>query len=150
MSKQKIMSLEDMSADARELLIAARDVANNAYNRYSGFYVGAAVRTKSGAIYTGANLENASYGLTLCAEPTAIANANSNGDFNIVSIAISGGFKNNEKDCPPVTPCGRCRQLIFEASRISETNITVYCSNLELSNILETSIEELLPYAFFF
>jgi cytidine deaminase len=149
MSKPVVKSLDDMTEEVKELLYAAKDVAKNAYNRYSGFYVGAAVRTSSGKIYAGANLENASFGLTLCAEPSAIASANSNGDFNIVSIAISGGFLDSGIDFPPVTPCGRCRQLIFEASRISETNIKVYCSNLELTKILETSIEELLPYAFF-
>lgn len=149
MAKPVIKTIEDMSAESQELLFAARDVAKNAYNRYSGFYVGAAVRTKSGKIYTGANLENASFGLTLCAEPSAIASANSNGDFNIISIAVAGGYMDDKIDFPPVTPCGRCRQLIFEAARISETNIEVLCSNLELTKIIETSIEELLPYAFF-
>ncbi len=149
MAKPVIKSLGDMSEEVQELLTQARYVAKNAYNRYSGFYVGAAVRTSTGNIYTGANLENASLGLTLCAEPSAIANANSKGDFNIVSIAISGGYPDSGIDFPPVTPCGRCRQLIFEASRVSNTNIKVYCSNLELTKILETSIEELLPYAFF-
>ena len=129
------------------LLNAALKVSANAYNKYSGFSVGAAVRTKSGKIYTGTNMENASYGLSICAEPAAIMSANSNGDFDIEAIAIVGGFKDVPDQQPP-SPCGRCRQLIHEASQVSKVDIAVYCSTLSLNKTLVTTIEELLPFAF--
>ena len=142
-----ITNKDNLSDDIKDLLIAAQKVSENAYNKYSGFFVGAAVRTVSGKIYTGANMENASYGLSICAEPAAIMNANSNGDFNIEAIAIVGGFHEGDNQLP-ATPCGRCRQIIHEASQVSKIDIAVYCSNLNLSRTLVTSIEELLPFAF--
>jgi cytidine deaminase len=133
----------------RALAAAARDTVANAYAPYSGFAVGAAVRTKTGKTYTGANLENASYGLSLCAEVAAIAAANSAGDFTIEAIAVTG-----RKAAAPydgagiVTPCGRCRQVIFEAAQRSEVDIRVLSCNADLSEIAEASISELLPAAF--
>ena len=70
-----------------------------------------------------------------------------NGDNNIEIIAIVGGFNEDPKQ-EPVTPCGRCRQVIYEASQIVGKDIKVYCSNLNLSKIRVTTIEELLPFAF--
>ena len=142
-----ITNKDNLSEEIKALLIEAKKVSENAYNKYSGFLVGAAVRTTSGKIYTGANMENASYGLSICAEPAAIMNANSNGDFNIEAIAIVGGFREGD-DQQPATPCGRCRQIIHEASQVSKIDIEVYCSNLNLSKTLATTIEELLPFAF--
>jgi cytidine deaminase len=143
----KIVNRDDLPKDIIELLIEAKKVSVNAYNKYSKFFVGAAVRTTSGKIYTGTFLENSSYGLSICAEPAAIMNANSNGDYNIEVIAIVGGFNEDPRQ-EPVTPCGRCRQVIYEASQVVGKDITVYCSNLNLSKIMVTTIEELLPYAF--
>ena len=142
-----ITNKDNLSREIVLLLNEALKVSENAYNKYSKFYVGAAVRTKSGKIYTGTNMENASYGLSICAEPAAIMNANSNGDFDIEAIAIVGGFKDVQDQQPP-TPCGRCRQIIHEASQVSTKDIEVYCSNLNLSKTLITTIEELLPFAF--
>lgn len=142
-----IINKDDLPDEIFELLNAAKLVSKNAYNKYSKFFVGAAVRTTKGKIYTGTNMENASYGLSICAEPAAIMNANSNGDFNIEAIAIVGGFSEGE-DQQPATPCGRCRQIIHEASQVSKKDIAVYCSNLDLSKTLITTIEELLPFAF--
>lgn len=142
-----ITNRDGLPKDILELLIEAKKVSVNAYNRYSNFFVGAAVKTTSGKIYTGTNLENASYGLSICAEPAAIMNANSNGDNDIEVIAIVGGF-NEAPNQEPVTPCGRCRQVIYEASQVAGKDITVYCSNLNLSKIMVTSIAELLPFAF--
>ena len=142
-----ITNKDILPVDIAELLTAARKVSENAYNIYSKFYVGAAVRTVSGKIYTGANMENASYGLSLCAEVAAILSANSSGDFNIEAIAIVGGLRQGD-DQQPATPCGRCRQIIHEASQVSHKDIAVYCSNLNLSKTLITTIEALLPHAF--
>jgi len=142
-----IINQDNLPKDIKELLNEALKVSGNSYNKYSHFYVGAAVRTKSGKVYIGTNMENASYGLSLCAEPAAIMSANSHGDFDIEAIAIVGGFQ-DVPDQEPATPCGRCRQLIHEASQVSGVDIAVYCSNLTLSTILVTTIEELLPFAF--
>ena len=142
-----ISNKDNLPGEISELLNEALKVSENAYNKYSHFYVGAAVRTKSGKIYTGTNMENASYGLSICAEPSAIMSANANGDFNIEAIAIVGGFKDIQ-DQEPAMPCGRCRQVIHEASQVSKVDIAVYCSNLTLSKTLITTIEELLPFAF--
>jgi cytidine deaminase len=142
-----ITDKNNLPKEVLDLLNEALKVSENSYNKYSHFFVGAAVRTKSGKIYTGTNMENASYGLSICAEPAAIMNANSNGDFDIEAIAIVGGFK-DVKDQEPATPCGRCRQFIHEASQVSRTDIAVYCSTLTLSKTLVTTIEELLPFAF--
>ena len=128
---------------------AAQKASANAYAPYSGFAVGAAVRTKSGNVYTGANLENASLGLTMCAEVGAITGANSAGDYDIEAIAVVGhrfqAPATHELVC---TPCGRCRQLIFEASQVSQTDILVLSCNGDLSDISTATISELLPMAF--
>ena len=140
-------NLSDLNSFEVELLTLAKNVSFNAYNKYSNFFVGAAVRTKSGITYTGTFLDNVSTGLTICAEPAAIMNANTNNDFNITSIAVVGGPTAGESS-NYVTPCGRCRQIILEAAQVSNTNITIYCSNLTLSKILISDIHEMLPFPF--
>ena len=88
------------------LILAAREAAKRAYAPYSNFCVGAAVMDESGAIYTGCNVENVSYGLTVCAERIALFNALSQGSRRCTALAL----------CAPerVTPCGACRQVIAE------------------------------------
>lgn len=88
------------------LLDAAREAKGNAYAPYSGFHVGAALLTK-GAVYTGCNVENASYGGCICAERTAAVKAVSAGERDFLAIAISA-------DTPLCTPCGICRQFLTE------------------------------------
>ena len=96
-----------------ELLSAAKSASKNSYAPYSGFNVGSAVLTKDGKIFTGANIENASYSLTNCAERVALQNAVSYGAKNIIAIAVwakkSGVF-----------PCGACRQVIAELAPKSD------------------------------
>ena len=93
-----------------DLLEAARGVRENAYAPFSGFKVGAALRTASGRIVTGANVENTSYGLSRCAEQSAVTAMASEGDRSFSEIVIF-----TEAD-PPVTPCGACRQILLEFS----------------------------------
>jgi cytidine deaminase len=96
------------TASQLALLRNAQDARKAAYAPYSNFKVGAAVRTRSGRIYTGCNVENASYGLCICAERVAIFSAVSAGDPQIVEIAVCTGADQ------PSPPCGACRQVLFE------------------------------------
>lgn len=93
-----------------DLLEAANGARENAYAPFSGFKVGAALRTASGLIITGANVENTSYGLSRCAEQSAVTTMVSEGDRSFSEIVIF-----TEAD-PPVTPCGACRQILLEFS----------------------------------
>lgn len=95
-------------ADLRALLDAARAASGLAYAPYSRFQVGAAILADDGRVFTGANVENASYGLTSCAERNAIFTAVSAGVRGIVAVAI------HTPTDAPVSPCGACRQVIFE------------------------------------
>lgn len=97
-----------IDAGTRELIDFARAVMANAYAPYSGFRVGAAVIDRDGAVFTGANIENASYGLTICAERAAIAAAVSSGAKTIDKIAI---YADSQGLTPP---CGACRQVLHE------------------------------------
>lgn len=96
-----------MSSD-EQLIAAARSARENAHAPFSSFRVGAAVRSKSGRIFAGCNVENASYGLTLCAERVAIFKAISEGEREFDAIAVV-------TDADTLTPpCGACRQIIWE------------------------------------
>jgi cytidine deaminase len=91
-----------------ELIDAARRVRLNAHSPYSGFQVGAALETSAGVIIAGCNVENATYGLTICAERVAIVKAISDGEREFVRIAIVA-----DTDAP-TPPCGACRQILWE------------------------------------
>lgn len=142
-------ALTNLNASDRYLAEAAAAAARNAYAPYSRFSVGSAVRTKSGRVYSGTNLENASYGVGMCAEVAAITAANSAGDFNIEAIAVVGySTEDNKRDSAVVTPCGRCRQIILEASQVADTDVRVICGNGDLSEIRVYAISQLLPDGF--
>jgi cytidine deaminase len=128
----------------------AQEAAARAYAPYSHFAVGAAVRSKSGAIYAAANLENASSGLSICAEAAALSLANSAGDPDLDAIAVVGfNFTDGAAGASRVvSPCGSCRQLIAEAAQRASGNVRVICCNGELSSIATWTIAELLPNAF--
>lgn len=120
------------------LMDHARSVRDNAHAPYSGFKVGAAIRTASGAVYTGVNVENAAYPEGTCAEAGAIAAMVAAGETRIAEIAVIG-------DAPdPVTPCGGCRQKIAE---FAPPGTEVTMANLA-GDRLTMKIEELLPFAF--
>ena len=95
-------------SEHESLIAVAKQTRENAHAPYSNFRVGAAVRASSGRIFGGCNIENASYGLTLCAERVAIFKALSEGERNFDAIAV---VTDSEKLTPP---CGACRQLIWE------------------------------------
>lgn len=104
------------------LLQQARDAKQYSYSPYSNFKVGAAVEMSSGKVYTGTNIENASYGLALCAERTAIFKAVSCGETRIKRIAVS--CPEDVLQTPSLMPCGACRQVIAEFAA-PETEILV-------------------------
>ena len=91
-----------------ELLKIAKESQNNSYAPYSNFKVGAALLCEDGAVYSGCNIENATYGATICAERCAISNAIAHGNRNFIKIAITGSGDNF------TMPCGICRQVLCE------------------------------------
>lgn len=124
----------------KELIKHATDAMKNAYIPYSKFAVGAAILLKDGTIIKGANIENASYGLTNCAERSALFSLYSQGykKEDIVALAVTG---NTEK---PISPCGACRQVINE---LVPKDTPIYLTNLK-GDVKKTTIEKLLPYSF--
>lgn len=124
--------------DYNFLLEKAKEVSKNAYMPYSGFPVGSAVLGASGAVYTGCNVENASYGLSICAERSAITNAISNGEKAILAIAV---YAPKMENC---LPCGTCRQVIFEFQGEQEVDVISQCGD----GYKLYKINQLLPEGF--
>jgi cytidine deaminase len=120
-----------------ELIGKAKRARLGAYAPYSRFKVGAALLTKNGKVYTGANVENSSFGLTVCAERAAVIKAVNEGHRDFIKIAVV-----TDKN-PPVTPCGACRQFLAEFSK----DLKVICANLKGKTKIYT-LKELLPEAF--
>ncbi|HWV23402.1 MAG TPA: cytidine deaminase [Thermomicrobiales bacterium] len=127
------------SALVRRLLQAARDAARQAYVPYSGFPVGAAVLTDDGAIVGGVNIENASYGLTVCGERVAIFTAAASGHRTIRAVAISA------PKLPGTTPCGACRQVMNEFKPQEGELIVILDAN---DGPRQIPLSALLPEAF--
>lgn len=130
-----------------ELVLAAEEAMKNAYSPYSKFYAGAALLTNGNKIITGANFENASYGLTICAERSALvhANAHSHRQFKAIAVITSG---ENFKVEQPSMPCGACRQMLFEASQVSGNDFEAIFSDTDKTRIIIKRISQLLPNAF--
>jgi cytidine deaminase len=128
-----------MSDDrSRQLLKAAKKVREHAYAPHSHFKVGAALLTRSGNIYVGCNVENASFGATTCAERNAIAAMVAAGERELQAIAVYAGVE------APTFPCGICRQVIYEFS--GDARVIV----VDNDNVREVEINNLLPEAFRF
>jgi len=129
-----------MSTDAESLIAAAHAARAQAYAPYSRFHVGAALRARDGRVFSGCNVENASYGLCNCAERTALFSAIAAGyrpgDFTQLAVIA---------DCDsPVAPCGACRQVILE---LGGAQLTVIQANLR-GAVATTTAAALLPGAF--
>jgi len=134
-----------------DLLRAARAAADRAYAPYSGFAVGAAVETDDGRVFCGANMENASYGLSSCAEVGALQAASTAGALSAVRrIAVVGRRAPGGAPAAtePVRPCGRCRQLIAEAAALGGRDVEVWCADAGLERVERHAISALLPHAF--
>jgi len=126
-----------MGIDASALVAAALAARQRSYSPYSKFAVGAALLATAGEIFTGCNVENCSYGLTICAERTAACTAVAAGrrEFTALALALSGGG----------TPCGACRQFLAEFS----PNLPIYIVDADApGKVLETSLDVLLPGRF--
>lgn len=138
--------------DRTRLIAAARDAARHAHAPYSRFAVGAALLMTDGSVLTGANFENASYGLSLCAETVAIATASAAGRLrDIVAIGVIGGAMaadGRATGTVPVSPCGRCRQVINEAAQMGGRDLPVHCGAAEGDAVASYRISDLLPAAF--
>jgi cytidine deaminase len=120
-----------------DLIEAAGKARERAYAPYSQFLVGAAVSTMDGQIFSGCNVENSSYGLTICAERTAIFKAVSEGQTAITGLAV---VADTEQVTPP---CGACRQVMWEVCG----DIPVVLANLE-GELVRTTVSKLLPVPF--
>lgn len=125
-----------ISEEDRELYRRAQEALKNSYAPYSRFRVGAALRTADGAVFTGVNVENASYGAAICAERTAAVKAVSEGymEFEAIAIASSDGT---------AMPCGICRQFLSEFAK--ELRIV---TGKDADNLKAYRLSELLPYSF--
>jgi cytidine deaminase len=133
-----------MMDDTAALIDAARDAATRAYAPYSNFHVGAAIRLTDGRIVTGANVENASYGLSLCAETVAIAKIANEGMLTeVLEVAVIGGI-----GASAISPCGRCRQVLNEAAQLGKRDFTIHCVSGDGSTIESHKLSWLLPNAF--
>ncbi len=126
MTELEIQKLMDCAIKARE----------NAYSPYSHFAVGAALLCEDGTLYEGCNIENASYGLTNCAERTAIFKAVSEGHIKFKALAVVADTEG------PCAPCGACRQVM------AEFKIPLLIMGNLMGNIKIVTIEELLPFSF--
>ena len=132
--KEKRMSLTD--EDRQKLINLALEARRNAYAPYSNYAVGAALRAKSGRVFTGVNVENAAYPASICAERTAIFKAVSEGEQKFEAIAVvtkNGG-----------SPCGSCRQVLAEFG----LDILVVIADEEGKSVKQMTVAELLPEAF--
>lgn len=134
------------------LLDEAREAATHAYAPYTRFAVGAALLLADGSIVRGANLENASLGLSLCAEAAALAAANSTGHLrDVVAIGVIGGAMTASgglAGAAPVRPCGRCRQMLHEAAEAGGRDIAIFCASGDGATVERFSLSALLPYPF--
>lgn len=122
------------------LVAAARDAAKNAHCPYSGYHVGAALLAADGRVFRGCNVENASYGLTLCAERNAITTAVAEGCRDFRALAIAGGTAE-----APAFPCGACRQVMVE---FCGPDFPVIVAALEGGEPKTIPLGELLPHSF--
>lgn len=135
----------------KELIAAAREAALKAYAPYSRFSVGCAIESVDGTVVTGVNVENACYRLGVCAEQSALSAAQTAfGLQNVARIAVSGGNGSGETLSGDIicTPCGGCRQAIFESAALSGRDIEIICSNGDGSAVERHKISTLIPHGF--
>ncbi|MCH3910198.1 MAG: cytidine deaminase [Bacilli bacterium] len=126
--------------DKTELIDCAKEARELSYSPYSHFAVGAAIECKDGSVYVGANIENSSYSLCMCAERNAVYNAYMDGKTKEDFVAMALIADTDE----PTSPCGACRQVLSE---LFPDDAPIYMANLK-GDVKETNVKELLPFAF--
>lgn len=147
-------SLSELSPEEQRLVLEAREARNQAYAPYSNFLVGAALLLDDGTVIRGANQENASYGMTACAERTAIWCAWLQGRArSLLGIAITGGMRDESLELPPterlpIRPCGACRQVLSEARFRAQHPLFVLLDSRGGVLHRVDDVEALLPLAF--
>lgn len=146
-SEIRFCQLDELDDDAQRLVNKAIAATENSYSPYSKFKVGAALRLQDGTEIIGANQENAASPVTLCAERSAIFNAQSNyPKLPITHIAIAAQNPNGFVS-EPVTPCGSCRQVMLEMEQRYKTDIKIYLYGTNGVYVIET-IKDLMPLSF--
>lgn len=136
--------LSALPAELQQLVAAAQAARERAYAPYSSFFVGAAVQSVDGRIFVGANVENASYGLAICAERSAVIAAVMAGAKQLRAVAVSSALS------PPAAPCGMCRQTLAEFASECEIVLSgpAAAADEPAGEVVRTSLSELLPRAF--
>ena len=133
-----------------DLIAAARKAAEHSYSPYSDYAVGSALLFDDGTVVTGTNIENASYGLALCAETVAVSKAMADGRRGgLVAVAVTG--PKDKGGGAPITPCGRCRQVLNELAQLGGTDPDIHCVGVadDGSDTVKTvKLSVLLPAAF--
>lgn len=141
------LSYEQLTDLQRKALDEAEKVLLNSYNPYSNFFVGACLFAEDSTLISGTNFENAAYGSTICAERSATFRANAMGLRKFSGIAIIA--RGIDFDTTEVTsPCGGCRQVLYELAQLSGTEFVVVMSTTKKDKIITATIKELLPLGF--
>ena len=139
-----------LSPSDQQLLGAAKQALELAYNPYSHFFVGAAVLTEGGQVITGSNVENAAYGPSICAERSALIRANAEG-LGSTCVAVAVVARNGDSPTGTITaPCGVCRQVIYEFSNRSavDEEFKIILATTNFGEVVVTNIGKLLPLPF--
>ena len=130
-----------MSGSLDDLMALAKQAAGNAYAPYSKFHVGAALQFADGSVVTGSNVENASYGLSLCAETAAVVKAMGEGRRGgLLAVAVF------TRDALEISPCGRCRQVLMELAGLDGGDPVIAAQGM--GDMRQWALSELLPHAF--
>ncbi|XP_011156367.1 cytidine deaminase [Solenopsis invicta] len=135
----EIIDFTSLDADIQELIRESVAARENSYSPYSNFKVGAAVRCADGSISRGCNVENVSFPAGVCAEVAAVVRAVSDGKQKFTVLAVAG----DQETTTFTTPCGVCRQFLSEFG-----NIPIYLSRTDMTKVLRTEVNELLPLAY--
>jgi cytidine deaminase len=145
---QQLNSSAELENNLQALLQQAKDALQNAYAPYSKFQVGAAVLMADGAVHAGFNIENAAYSVCICAERTALSAAiTKQPNDKIIAIAIS--YQNQQgSSTEPISPCGVCRQFLYECELRNTQPIQVICAGITGEVIVFDNCGCLLPFGF--
>lgn len=141
------MRFQDLTLEDQFLLDEAERAMANAYGAYSGLHTGCAVRSLYKRVYIGANFEQASHAIGMCAEQAALAAANTASDRGLEALALIATSVSKGPITEPLTPCGSCRQCLYEFAELADRDVLVICSDTAKSKIVVGTIRELLPRA---